>query len=299
MEHAADEAHRTALRESKEAAEAQKRAEEAAAERSSILLHEAATAAMHDAERKMMAVIEFETLANKSARERLVAQAKAEKERLAAEKAEQKHKAAEERAATAAAARQRAAEEKAEAEAAHRAAAERKAQAEKDAAARKKREKEQAAAAAKAEAEVAAAKVAEAVAAAESQAKAVAEKRAVNSAAQAGGAAAPVPIVEHSVASHIVDAHHEGEMGARLKKAGAHVGRLTCSLMWHNHDDLDLHCETPAGEHICWHDKKADKCDGHLDVDMNASEKHMTNTPIENMYVSFQPVRASKHNHGS
>lgn len=42
---------------------------------------------------------------------------------------------------------------------------------------------------------------------------------------------------------------------------------------------------TALGEHIWWKDKKTLKCDGHLDVDMNASEKHMTKTPIENMYL--------------
>ena len=119
----------------------------------------------------------------------------------------------------------------------------------------------------------------------EEESKTAAEKKAATTAeSERGVVAATQPAVEHSVASHIVDAHHEGEMGARLKQAGAHVGRLTCSLMWHNHDDLDLHCETPNGEHIWWKDKKTLKSDGHLDVDMNASEKHMTNTPIENMY---------------
>eukprot|EP01043_Picozoa_sp_COSAG02_P034624 COSAG02_NODE_2432_length_8873_cov_4.596991_1_plen_1094_part_10 len=45
------------------------------------------------------------------------------------------------------------------------------------------------------------------------------------------------------------EAAHAGELGRRLKAAGAMVGNLTCSLMWDDHDDLDLHCETPSGEH--------------------------------------------------
>ena len=66
------------------------------------------------------------------------------------------------------------------------------------------------------------------------------------------------------------EAAHAGELGRRLKAAGAMVGNLTCSLMWDDHDDLDLHCETPSGEHIFWNHKKG-QCGGHLDVDMNAS----------------------------
>lgn len=30
------------------------------------------------------------------------------------------------------------------------------------------------------------------------------------------------------------EAAHQGEMGKRLKEAGAQVGALTCSLMWHS-----------------------------------------------------------------
>lgn len=79
-----------------------------------------------------------------------------------------------------------------------------------------------------------------------------------------------------------------GELGRRLKAAGAMVGKLTCSLMWDDNDDLDLHCETPSGEHIFWNHKKA-KCGGHLDVDMNASDKHLTTEGCENIYWQDPP----------
>lgn len=96
-------------------------------------------------------------------------------------------------------------------------------------------------------------------------------------------------MVVHSVADHIVAKAHEGEIGQRLKQAGARVGALTCSLLWNNTDvrthhskqwthgslvcvvfiflcmgnqrqylihvwlqDLDLHCMTPSGDHIHW-----------------------------------------------
>eukprot|EP01043_Picozoa_sp_COSAG02_P034429 COSAG02_NODE_2405_length_8933_cov_133.975209_4_plen_221_part_00 len=62
-----------------------------------------------------------------------------------------------------------------------------------------------------------------------------------------------VPEVQHSVSAEVVAKAHQGEMGQRLKKAGARVGALTCSLIWNNTDDLDLHCDSP----VCWHQSHA------------------------------------------
>jgi len=84
------------------------------------------------------------------------------------------------------------------------------------------------------------------------------------------------------------EAAHAGELGRRLKAAGAMVGKLSCSLMWDDVDDLDLHCETPSGEHIFWNHKMG-KCGGHLDVDMNASDKHLTSEGCENIYWKDPP----------
>jgi tetratricopeptide (TPR) repeat protein len=84
-------------------------------------------------------------------------------------------------------------------------------------------------------------------------------------------------------------AAHAGELGRRLKAAGAMVGELTCSLMWDNEDDLDLHCETPTGSHIFWN-AKVGSCGGHLDVDMNASDKHLTCEGVENLYWPKPPA---------
>lgn len=75
---------------------------------------------------------------------------------------------------------------------------------------------------------------------------------------------------------------HKGEMGKRLKAAGAKVGALTASLMWDNLNDLDLHCESPTGSHI-FYASRVGTCTGVLDVDANASEKHSTAQPIENI----------------
>ncbi len=90
-----------------------------------------------------------------------------------------------------------------------------------------------------------------------------------------------------AVAGHTALAH-AGEMGARLKAAGARVGHVTCSLMWSNTDDLDLHCESEIGGHISWLIRKG-KCGGHLDVDMNASEHSVTETPVENIVWDVAP----------
>jgi hypothetical protein len=94
--------------------------------------------------------------------------------------------------------------------------------------------------------------------------------------------------VEHSVSRAIVEVAHAGDLGVRLKKAGARVGALTCSLLWNNTDDLDLHCEGPMGDHIHWNQKRG-TCGGHLDVDMHATDKNLTQAPVENMYWDRPP----------
>jgi uncharacterized protein YfaP (DUF2135 family) len=102
-------------------------------------------------------------------------------------------------------------------------------------------------------------------------------------------APAPEPEVQHSVSEEVVKVAHEGEIGKRLKQAAARVGDLTVSLIWDNVDDLDLHAETPMSRgdtrHIFWNNKKG-KCGGHLDVDMNATTKHMVSDPIENIFCA-------------
>lgn len=106
-------------------------------------------------------------------------------------------------------------------------------------------------------------------------------------------ASLPGPTAVHSVTAAVVDTHHQGVMGERLRKAGARVGRLTCSLLWNNTDDLDLHCTTPFDEHIHWNNKHGTTCGGHLDVDMNASDHNLSSTPIENMvWCVFAALRS-------
>ena len=82
---------------------------------------------------------------------------------------------------------------------------------------------------------------------------------------------------------------HAGELGRRLKAAGAQVGDITVSLMWDNTDDLDLHCIGPTGSHIFWN-SKVGTCGGYLDVDKNASDKHLTSEAVENMFWKKAPA---------
>ncbi len=64
----------------------------------------------------------------------------------------------------------------------------------------------------------------------------------------------------------------------RVKAAGGNVNALLrVSLSWFNFDDLDLHAETPSGEHIYFGNKR-----GVLDVDMNAGGPSSRNA-VENL----------------
>lgn len=64
----------------------------------------------------------------------------------------------------------------------------------------------------------------------------------------------------------------------RVKKAGGNIdAKFRVSLSWFNYDDLDIHCLTPSGKHICFWNKE-----GILDVDMNAGSA-TTREPVENL----------------
>lgn len=75
----------------------------------------------------------------------------------------------------------------------------------------------------------------------------------------------------------------DAEIRDRVKKAGGQYDGVDvrASLLWNNGNDLDLHVQTPAGEHIYYGAKQA-SCGGWLDVDMNAGGAHTTK-PVENV----------------
>ena len=64
-----------------------------------------------------------------------------------------------------------------------------------------------------------------------------------------------------------------------------HADHIRCETR-DNKDDLDLHVQTACKSHIFWNAKKSKKGEdaGHLDVDMNASDKSLTEEPVENVY---------------
>lgn len=74
----------------------------------------------------------------------------------------------------------------------------------------------------------------------------------------------------------------DAEIRQRLKLAGGKFEKVSirCSLIWDNRNDLDLHCMTPAGEHIFYGAKRA-RCGGELDVDRNVRGEDPK--PVENI----------------
>ena len=78
-------------------------------------------------------------------------------------------------------------------------------------------------------------------------------------------------------------------LNARLAKAGAQMGILTVSLVWHSKLDLDLAVIPPSGNEINYRNKS--HSGGCLDVDMNASEPK-TDEPVENVYFEAPELGA-------
>src|SRR5262249_43049995 len=72
------------------------------------------------------------------------------------------------------------------------------------------------------------------------------------------------------------------EIRQRLRLAGGRFDQISirASLLWDNRNDLDLHCITPAGEHICFSSKQS-RCGGELDVDRNVRGEDPK--PVENI----------------
>lgn len=76
----------------------------------------------------------------------------------------------------------------------------------------------------------------------------------------------------------------DAEIRDRVKKAGGMYEGvdIRASLIWNNRHDLDLHCITPAGQHI-YYGEKDSNCGGSLDVDRNARSDNLTSKPVENI----------------
>ena len=92
---------------------------------------------------------------------------------------------------------------------------------------------------------------------------------------------APEPPVEtHEPIGEEVQAEVD-EFAERLDREGAATGDVQVSLMWDNHNDLDLSVICPSGERISF-DNRFSQCGGRLDVDMNESDT--SSEPIENVF---------------
>lgn len=73
----------------------------------------------------------------------------------------------------------------------------------------------------------------------------------------------------------------DAEIRQRLEKAGGRFKdvEIRASLIWNDRNDLDLHCLTPAGDHIYYANKR-DYSGGELDVDRNVRGEDPK--PVEN-----------------
>lgn len=74
----------------------------------------------------------------------------------------------------------------------------------------------------------------------------------------------------------------DAEVKARVESAGGQYEDcdIRCSLIWDGYTDLDLHCKTPTGKHLCFREKRVDG--GWLDIDMNGGS-HRCSNPVENI----------------
>ncbi len=70
----------------------------------------------------------------------------------------------------------------------------------------------------------------------------------------------------------------------RAQRQGAQGGKLQVILAWDDRNDLDLHVVCPDGVDINFIRRRA--CGGTLDVDANGDVRHLTPTPVENVFFT-------------
>jgi hypothetical protein len=76
------------------------------------------------------------------------------------------------------------------------------------------------------------------------------------------------------------------EFKKRLSKYKARSGDIQVSLIWDNHNDIDLHVKYISGytnNKISW-TNKSDSFGGLLDVDMNSVTSYRSDHPVENIF---------------
>lgn len=87
-------------------------------------------------------------------------------------------------------------------------------------------------------------------------------------------------IEDGDLTKHFGPESETDSINALLSEMGAHEGKVTITLHWPGHDDLDLHCITPDGSHISYNNKSGGG--GYLDVDMNINGER--DESIEHIY---------------
>jgi tetratricopeptide (TPR) repeat protein len=76
------------------------------------------------------------------------------------------------------------------------------------------------------------------------------------------------------------------EIDVIMAEAGASVGPVTVSLLWHTTDDLDLHVTSPRGDTVYYNNPHSSS-GGVLDVDRQVEE--IVDNPVENIYWENPP----------
>ena len=85
----------------------------------------------------------------------------------------------------------------------------------------------------------------------------------------------------------------DGELGRRLRAAGARSGDVQVSIRWDNINDIDVHVTvepfTPGAVSLINFASRLGRCGGMLDVDANANSIMLTRQPVENVFWGRAP----------
>ena len=92
---------------------------------------------------------------------------------------------------------------------------------------------------------------------------------------------------EENIEIGSLDEEQSDEFDDRIEREGAMTGSVQVTLLWDNHNDLDLHVFCASGERIYFNNRTSE-CGGELDVDMNI--KPTSRKPIENVFWKFMPL---------
>lgn len=104
--------------------------------------------------------------------------------------------------------------------------------------------------------------------------------------------------LQQGAANGSISGNHNpgGDIEGRLSAYGAKTGDVQISLAWNTIDDIDLHVKFTPGngmiDNIDWTNRIGRLSNGMLDIDMNANNASMSQSPVENI---FWPPGSSPH----